>query len=155
MRFSIRDLLWLMLLAGVVLAWMLDHSDLVSQLATMDEGTLTLVPVQGKVMRDGRPMTNLVVTVYYPDGNNAIGACGDSGEFFLTYSGRLGALAGERLPVTIMNFPADDDANSPRFHDAATPDTEMFRAYTNPATSPIRIDVPAGGTSNLVIELKK
>jgi hypothetical protein len=138
MRFSIRDLLWLMLLAAVVVAWRVDHARLAEKIENGIGGNLKLVPAEGVVTLWGQPLHNASVTVFYPDGNVAMGVTNSQGLYMLTFSGRNGARPGKKLTVTISQ-----ESNN-----------QLAAKYASPQTSTLRVDVPSGGSKNLRIDLK-
>jgi len=50
LRFTIRDMLWVTLLAAVIVAWWLDHQSIQAQIdAAPDQwpGTVSIIPVVG------------------------------------------------------------------------------------------------------------
>ena len=136
MRFSIRDLLWLMLLAAVTVAWWVDHRRLDSLLP---KTTPPRVPAQGLVTLRGQPLGGAFVTVLYPDGNSAVATTDNVGEFALTFLGQSGAPSGTGLVVVLGT---------------AGPNNVLSAKYASAATSPLRIDLPSRGSKSIRIELQ-
>lgn len=138
MKFSIRDLLWLMLLAAVAAAWLIDHTRLVQRLPPPWSAGPKLVAAEGRITLRGMPLASAAINVHYPDGTVAVGVTDNQGSYMLTFFGRAGALPGNQLAVSIIQGPAN----------------LLAAKYANPRSSPLRSDIPPSGSRCLAIDLK-
>ena len=139
MKFSIRDLLWLTVLAAVLAAWWVDHCRLVGAPTVYDWWRPRLVPAEGIVTFRGQPLDDACLTVGYPDGEIAVAHTNLDGSFTLTFLGFAGARPGQKLPVII------EDAS-------AGPNSRLSPQLADFRTSNLTLDIPAAGSKRLRIE---
>ena len=142
MQFRIRDLIWTMLLTALAVSWWLDHRRLSRQVLDLQEPGPTLVTAEGKVTWKDLPVGHIALTVLYPDGNTATGYSDANGDFYLTFVGRLGAVPGSRLPVTVVEIDKSTETGIP-----------IPAGYDSFRSTPLRITVPASGSKRLRLEL--
>jgi len=100
-------------------------------------------PASGQVMYNGKPIDHGAVTLHpVGEGNPAVGALDENGKFTLsTYSRGDGAVLGPHK-VTIDIPPPLDGI-------AAGEVLRVPRAYTDPATSPLSVEITADGRNDL------
>lgn len=119
----------------------------------------TTTPVKGRVMVDGRPAANAIVTLHPADGQptamKPVGVVGPDGGFDLT-TGITGdgAPPGEyRVTVSwlrpVVNLRPGSDG------DDAPPRSLLSAAYANPATTPLRATVRLGAPEPLAIDIRR
>lgn len=157
MKFSIRDLLWLTLLAAVVVAWWIDREQPTALWPFTPTRGSRLVTAEGTITYRGAPLEAAEIAVHYADGNTAVGLSNSAGKFTLTFNGRAGAMPGMRLPVSVSALlPSATQARSKRVgnpHDSLSR-TAGGAASSAPRTSRVTIDIPAQGSKQLHIDLK-
>jgi hypothetical protein len=161
MKFSIRDLLWLTLLAAVVAAWWIDREQPTALWPFTASRSLKLVPAEGTITCRGEPLAEAQIAVRYPDGKTAVAVSDAQGHFALAYDGQGGAMPGDNLPVTVRMVPTSVRRTAevdPRFIDfwPSTGDgkSELPPAYAESQKSPLRIAIPKKGSRQLWLELK-
>ena len=74
---------------------------LASYISGCDSGP-PVVPAEGVVKLKGAPLATAIVNVHYADGNVATGVSDAQGKFSLTYMGKVGALPGSNLKVSVV-----------------------------------------------------
>ena len=102
-----------------------------------------LEPVSGKVLKDGKAMTNVSVALV-PEGNGiaAMGSADSSGTIVVQTNGRSGAMQGKyKIGVTEPTRPM----TPAQVASGGPPPLSFDRKYESPQTSGFEFDVPAGG----------
>ncbi len=102
-----------------------------------------LEPVSGKVLKDGKPMTNVSVSLV-PEGSGiaAIGTADSSGTIVVQTNGRSGAMQGKyKIGVTEPTRPMTPEALA----SGSPPPLSFDRKYESPQTSGFEFEVPKGG----------
>src|SRR4051794_16782609 len=102
-----------------------------------------LEPVSGKVLKDGKAMTNVAVSlVPEASGVAAIGAADSSGTIVVRTNGRAGAMQGRyKIGVTEPTRPMTPEA----LKSGSPPPLSFDRKYESPQTSGFEFEVPKGG----------
>lgn len=110
-----------------------------------------LVPVKGKVLLNGQPLTTGNVTTMPPSGRGAFGPIQSDGTFELTSGREAGALVGlHKVAVVAVEGEAFQGAEAP----ATGPAKSLVpQRYNNPETSKLTIEVKADGENAPVLEL--
>lgn len=126
------------------------------------DGRVLTAPVSGRVLVDGKPAAGAVVVLHPAEGTLAAGAeklrpmgrSDDTGEFALgTWESSDGAPAGT-WKATVEWYAAEGaTANA----DPESSDAQVDRlggAYADPDTSPLSLNIPAGGVALPPFELQ-
>ena len=122
-------------------------------------GGSATTPVTGRVVVDGRPAANAIVTLHPADGRPAaekpVGTAGPDGEFDLT-TGTTGdgAPPGE-YRVTVSWLQPVANRRKGGDGDDAPPRSLLPATYANPATTPLRATVRPGDSEPLAIVIKR
>ena len=102
-----------------------------------------LEPVSGKVLKDGKAMTNVSVAMV-PEGSGvaAIGNADSSGMIVVQTNGRAGAMQGKyKIGVTEPTRPMTPES----LKSGSPPPLSFDRKYESPQTSGFEFEVPSGG----------
>lgn len=116
---------------------------LLAALVGCGESGPKLEPVTGKVMKDGKPMTNVAVSLV-PEaaGIAAIGTADSSGAILVKTNGRSGAMQGKyKIGVTEPTRPMTPEA----LKSGSPPPLSFDRKFESPQTSGFEFEVPPGG----------
>jgi len=102
-----------------------------------------LEPVSGRVLKDGKAMTNVsIAMVPEASGIAAIGTADSSGTIVIKTNGRSGAMQGKyKIGVTEPTRPMTPQA----LQSGSPPPLSFDRKYESPQTSGFEFEVPAGG----------
>lgn len=108
-----------------------------------------LNPVQGKVLYKNQPIQGALVS-FHPKGpsdlttHRSVGATREDGSFTLTTGQSEGAPAGEYVVTVIWS--AEVAPKNPKVISTAPPETfdRLGGAYSNPATSTIKVEIKKG-----------
>lgn len=104
-----------------------------------------LEPLSGKVLRDGKPLTNVSVTLVPEDsGMSATGQADSSGEINIQTNGRNGAIKG-KYKVSISE--PIREMTPEALKSGSPPPVSFDPKYTSPQTSGIEYEVPEGGST--------
>ncbi|HVJ69490.1 MAG TPA: carboxypeptidase regulatory-like domain-containing protein [Caulifigura sp.] len=112
----------------------------------------TLVPVSGKILMNGKPLTSAAVT-YVADGpKGGVGAVGftdDQGKYELKWRGQATGVQPGKYKVILSRMVMKDGSPLPPDKSAAYVGAieTMSRRYTDFDVSELYVDVPAGGTT--------
>jgi hypothetical protein len=123
-----------------------------------DEREPELVPVSGTVTLDGKPAEGVTVGFVPQEGTAGTGAYGStdaSGEYTLSHkNGKPGVEVGQ-YRVTFSKMRQADGSPIPEGAQSAQLDIKQFmpQRYTDPGTTPVKADVPAGGSESLDFQL--
>lgn len=118
------------------------------------------VPVSGTLTWQGKPLAGFRVTLIPVAGIRAsVGTSDDAGRFVLgTNDAADGAEAGQhKVAVVWSDYGSADDGLGDVVDDPRKlprPPMEIPAKYSNPETSGIVVDIPAGGTDSLQIDLR-
>lgn len=102
-----------------------------------------LEPVSGKVLKDGKAMTNVAISMV-PEGAGiaAIGTADSSGTIVVQTNGRSGAMQGKyKIGVTEPTRPMTPQALA----SGSPPPLSFDRKFESPQTSGFEFEVPDGG----------
>ena len=102
-----------------------------------------LEPVSGQILKDGKAMTNVAVSLV-PEGSGiaAIGTADSSGKIVVQTNGRSGAMQGRyKIGVTEPTRPMTPEA----LKSGSPPPLSFDRKYESPQTSGFEFEVPKGG----------
>ena len=102
-----------------------------------------LEPVSGKVLKDGKAMTNVSVSMV-PEGSGvaAIGTADSYGTIVIQTNGRSGAMQGKyKIGVTEPTRPMTPES----LKSGSPPPLSFDRKYESPQTSGFEFEVPRGG----------
>jgi len=102
-----------------------------------------LEPVSGRILKDGKAMTNVAISMV-PEGSGiaAIGTADSSGTIVVQTNGRSGAMQGKyKIGVTEPTRPMTPEALA----SGSPPPLSFDRKYESPQTSGFEFEVPAGG----------
>ena len=102
-----------------------------------------LEPVSGKILKDGKAMTNVSVALV-PEGSGiaAIGSADSSGTIVVQTNGRSGAMQGKyKIGVTEPTRPMTEEA----LRSGSPPPLSFDRKFESPQTSGFEFEVPSGG----------
>ncbi len=102
-----------------------------------------LEPVSGKILKDGKAMTNVAVSLV-PEGAGiaAIGTADSSGTIVVQTNGRSGAMQGKyKIGVTEPTRPMTEES----LKSGSPPPLSFDRKYESPQTSGFEFEVPSGG----------
>src|SRR5436190_9300345 len=116
---------------------------LLTGLVGCSESGPKLEPVSGKVLKDGKAMTNVSISMV-PEGSGiaAIGTADSSGTIFIQTNGRSGAMQGKyKIGVTEPTRPMTPQAVA----SGSPPPLSFDRKYESPQTSGFEFEVPNGG----------
>ena len=116
---------------------------LVTALVGCGQSGPKLEPVSGKVLKDGKAMTNVSVAMV-PEGSGlaAIGTADSSGTIVVQTNGRSGAMQGKyKIGVTEPTRPMTPQAVA----SGSPPPLSFDRKYESPQTSGFEFEVPQGG----------
>lgn len=116
------------------------------------------VQAEGVLHFQGNPLAFHQVTVMPSDGGRpAVGVSDETGHFILG-TNRLGdgAIAGEHPYAVHYVGPPSTDPNEGMtvFTTPPPPKVKIPKKYTDPARSGLIVDIPAAGTTDLVLDLK-
>ena len=116
---------------------------LLAALVGCGESGPKLEPVSGKVLKDGKAMTNVSISmVPEGDGIAAIGTADGSGNIVVETNGKSGAMKGKyKIGVTEPIRPMTPEALA----SGSPPPLSFNRKYESPQTSGFEFEVPAGG----------
>lgn len=115
------------------------------------------VPASGMLTWQGDPLPYHKVTVMPEGGRPAMGISDENGVFTLgTNDANDGAQVGTHpVAVAYVGPPSDDpEEGIMKFTPPPPPEVKIDKKYTNPATSGLTADIPAEGTSVLMIDLQ-
>jgi hypothetical protein len=115
------------------------------------------VPASGILTYQGDPLPYHKVTVMPEGGRPAMGVSDEIGLFTLgTNDAGDGAEVGTHpVAVAYVGPPSDDpEEGVMKFTPPPPPEVKIDRKYTNPATSGLTVEIPAGGTSALALDLE-
>jgi hypothetical protein len=107
------------------------------------QGGPKLEPVSGRILKDGKPMTNVCVSMV-PEGSGvaAIGIADSSGTIVIQTNGRPGAMQGKyKVGVTELTRPMTPQALA----SGSPPPLSFDRKYESPQTSGFEFEVHKGG----------
>lgn len=116
---------------------------LLSGLAGCGDTGPELEPVTGRILKDGKAMTNVSVS-FVPDGPGiaAVGTADSSGTIVIRTNGRPGAMRGRyKIGVTEPTRPMTPQALA----SGSPPPLSFDRKYESPETSGFVFEVPKGG----------
>lgn len=129
--------------------------------------TPTPVPVAGRVTQDGRPLVNATVAFWWADDSSAESQKGyglafsdADGRFSIRDprdpQGRDGLYPGEykvtvSLYVDSKGRPLDPDAKPNEVYGGGGAKDLMPVPYRDPRTSPLTVEVPSGGVTDVVL----
>jgi hypothetical protein len=102
-----------------------------------------LEPVSGKILKDGKAMTNVAVSMV-PEGSGvaAIGTADSAGTIVVQTNGRSGAMQGKyKIGVTEPTRPMTPES----LKSGSPPPLSFDRKYESPQTSGFEFEVPNGG----------
>jgi hypothetical protein len=117
------------------------------------------VNVQGKVVRDGKPLAGAqIVFVPVAGGQEAGDLTDEEGNFRLKNPKKFGLVPGEYL-VTVSKMEYPPGMKVPGPHEMTMALTAKMREslpvqYTTQDKTPLRVTVPRGGVTDLVLEIK-
>ena len=116
------------------------------------------VRASGVLTLDGVPLEYYQVVCFPPDGKRpAVGTADDEGKFVLgTNTPGDGAVVGTHKVAINWLGPPSDDPNEGimEFSKPPAPTVKIDSRFSDPKTSGIEIDIPAGGNNKIVIDLK-
>lgn len=125
---------------------------------SQESEAVTTVSASGTLTYKGKPLSGFVVA-FQPAGGQraAIGVTDDAGKFVLgTNAKDDGAVPGANK-VSVVWQPPEDDGMGDVIDDPSKlpkPPVQIPVMYASPETSGLLIDVPEGGSSELLVELK-
>lgn len=114
-----------------------------------------LAPAAGVARFKGTPIADAAVTFYPEKGPPAVGRTDKDGKFAVKTNGQLGAVVGKNKVTVIdeSNKPGAEippaGADAMKFAVATT----YSKKYTDPNTTDLIVDIPAGGNNELVLDL--
>jgi hypothetical protein len=112
------------------------------------QGNSGLVPVAGKVLLDGQPLTQGTVVTMPKAGKGANAAVHPDGTFQLGTNGKGdGASIGTHKVAVILLSDSSESAEGP------APKSLLPQRYGSPESSGLTIDVKGGGESNVILKL--
>jgi len=116
---------------------------LLTALVGCGESGPKLEPVSGKVLKDGKAMTNVSVSlVPEASGVAAIGSADSSGTIVVKTNGRSGAMQGRyKIGVTEPTRPMTPES----LKSGSPPPLSFDRKFESPQTSGFEFEVPKGG----------
>ena len=135
MRMQRRE--WITVVGWITLAGLL------TALVGCGQSGQKLEPVSGKVLKDGKAMTNVSISlVPESSGLAAIGTADSSGTIVIKTNGRSGAMQGKyKIGVTEPTRPMTPES----LKSGSPPPLSFDRKYESPQTSGFEFEVPAGG----------
>lgn len=118
-----------------------------------------VVPVKGIVIYQGVPLSGAKVILHSTTEKlSAYSSTNELGEFILTtYEDQDGAVPGDAvLTVTKMETQETPHPEDPNLGPIEVQEIwHTPKVYADPQTSPLKVTIPAGGTNNLLVELKQ
>lgn len=124
--------------------------------AGCQKGSASLVPVEGTLLLKGQPLGKISVT-FMPDalgpsatnGPTSMAVTDDNGRFKLMVGTKEGAVAGTHLVVLedTTRRPPEQGSNEP------PPAGRVHWNYQQMSTTPLVVEVPAGGSKDLKLEI--
>lgn len=152
MSFAVSPFLMRALVAPILIA------SLIGCAAQPTGDVLPTVRVSGTLTYKGNPLEYHQVTFAPNDGQRpAAGISDENGKFTLgTNSPGDGAITGTHNVSVIYVGPPNDDPEFGinEFYSPPPPKVKIPRKYADPKRSGITIEVPAGGLSDVAVELK-
>ena len=115
------------------------------------------VPASGLLTYEGAPLPYHKVTVMPAGGRPAMGISDENGMFTLgTNDVGDGAEVGTHpVAIAYVGPPSDDpEEGVMKFTPPPPPEIKIDKKYTNPATSGLTVEIPAEGTSALILDLE-
>lgn len=114
-------------------------------------------PASGTLTLNGVPLEYYQVSFFPEDNRPAIGITDAEGKFTLgTNSENDGAVVGtHRIAVTYVGKPSDNpDEGIMEFTAPPPPKHKIPGKYNSPDSSELSLEIPKGGTTDLVLDLK-